>query len=48
MNVAYKDKERWARMAIRNVVKSGNFSSDRTIRQYAEEIWDLHPVKIEL
>ena len=34
-------------MAIVNVAKSGKFSSDRTIRQYAEEIWDLKPLHIE-
>ncbi len=45
---AYKDKERWANMTIVNVAKSGKFSSDRTIRQYAEEIWNLQPLKIEL
>ncbi len=44
---AYRDKERWARMAICNVAKSGKFSSDRTIKQYAEEIWQLPPVSID-
>ena len=36
---AYKDTERWTRMAIHNVAHGGIFSSDRTIKQYAEEIW---------
>ncbi|MEI3523202.1 MAG: glycogen/starch/alpha-glucan phosphorylase, partial [Anaerotignum sp.] len=36
---AYRDQTKWAKMAIINVAKSGKFSSDRTIRQYAEEIW---------
>lgn len=47
INAAYRDVDKWAKMAITNVAKSGKFSSDRTIRQYAEEIWDLKPVIIE-
>ncbi len=47
INAAYRDTDKWAKMAITNVAKSGKFSSDRTIRQYAEEIWDLKPVIIE-
>ncbi len=45
---AYKDKEKWAKMAVLNTANSGKFSSDRTIKQYAEEIWDLKPVHIEM
>lgn len=45
---AYKDKKRWAKMAVMNTAKSGKFSSDRTIRQYAEEIWKIKPLKVEL
>lgn len=45
---AYKDKKRWAEMAIINTAKSGKFSSDRTIKQYADEIWNLKPVKIKM
>jgi starch phosphorylase len=42
----YRDKNKWARAAIINVAKSGKFSSDRTIGQYANEIWGLKRVPI--
>ncbi len=48
INEAYKDQDKWARMAILNVAKSGKFSSDRTIQQYADEIWNLKPVHVEM
>jgi len=38
---AYCDRGRWTRMAILNVARSGKFSSDRTISEYAKEIWDV-------
>ena len=44
---AYKDESRWARMAILNVAHSGKFTSDRTIKQYVDEIWHLDKVTIK-
>lgn len=45
---AYKDQARWAKSAILNVASSGKFTSDRTIEEYAKEIWHLDKVKVEL
>lgn len=38
---AYRDKSRWLRMSLTNIAKAGHFSSDRTIMQYAREIWHV-------
>jgi len=43
---AYRDKRRWAKMAILNTARMGKFSSDRTISEYARDIWDLKPVRV--
>ena len=43
---AFADKKRWAKMAILNTARVGKFSSDRTISQYADQIWNLEPVKV--
>jgi starch phosphorylase len=41
----YEDRSAWAKSCLINIAKSAYFSSDRTIRQYAEEIWDVKPIK---
>lgn len=46
-NNEYKDKLGWAKKAWLNIANAGKFSSDRTIKQYAEEIWHITPVKIK-
>jgi starch phosphorylase len=47
-NVAdvYREEDRWTRMAVFNVARSGIFSSDRAIREYAEKIWNISPVHL--
>jgi starch phosphorylase len=44
---AYMDTDRWAKMALLNTSCAGKFSSDRTIEQYATEIWNLDKVTIK-
>ena len=43
---AFRDRDLWAKMAILNTARVGKFSSDRTIQQYADEIWDLPSVSV--
>ncbi|HUV07122.1 MAG TPA: glycogen/starch/alpha-glucan family phosphorylase, partial [Spirochaetia bacterium] len=43
----YMDRSAWTRMAILNVANMGKFSSDRTIQEYAQEIWGVKPVPIK-
>lgn len=47
LDKAYGDVERWNRMSLVNVAKSGFFSSDRSIQEYADRIWALSPVKVK-
>ena len=44
VEAAYRDQDQWVKKAILNVANMGKFSSDRTIMQYAEQIWDAKPV----
>ncbi len=44
---AYRDKLGWAKKSFINIANSGKFTSDRTINQYANEIWNIEKVVIE-
>ena len=43
---AYRDKDRWAKMALLNTASCGKFSSDRTIQEYVDDIWHLDKVTV--
>jgi starch phosphorylase len=45
---AYLDREKWNRMSVLNVARMGKFSSDRSIREYCEDIWKVKPVSVDL
>ena len=47
VRAAYNDRDEWTRMAIRNTARSGKFSSDRAIQEYARNIWNISPVDRE-
>ena len=46
VSAAFQDKARWGKMAVLNTARVGKFSSDRTILEYAKDIWHLDPVPI--
>ena len=47
VEAAYRDTERWAKMALLNTASCGKFTSDRTIQDYVDEIWKLDHVTVK-
>jgi glucan phosphorylase len=45
-DATYRDPAKWTRMSIMSTAGSGKFSSDRTIAQYAEDIWHVEPCPV--
>jgi starch phosphorylase len=46
VSAAYKKTKQWTHMSILNTARMGKFSSDRAIREYCEDIWKIHPVRV--
>ncbi len=48
VEAAYRDRDRWAKIALLNTACCGKFSSDRTIQEYVDDIWHLDKVTVEV
>ena len=48
VNRTYSDKKKWNAMSILNTANMGNFSTDRTIREYAKDIWNVQGVPVTM
>jgi len=48
INATWADRNRWNLMALLNTARSGFFSSDRAIGEYAERIWDVTPSPVAM
>jgi starch phosphorylase len=45
---AYRDQDRWTRMALANIANMGRFSSDRAVAEYARQVWGVEPCPLDL
>ena len=48
VSLAYQDQKKWSRMSLLNVARCGQFSSDRAIREYNEDIWHVQPLSVKI
>uniref|UniRef100_A0A8C1VE54 Alpha-1,4 glucan phosphorylase n=1 Tax=Cyprinus carpio TaxID=7962 RepID=A0A8C1VE54_CYPCA len=48
VSALYKDQREWTRVVIKNIAASGKFSSDRSIKEYATEIWGVEPTDLKI
>ncbi len=46
VDATYRNRKKWNRMSLVNIAKSGRFSSDRAVMEYARDIWHVEPVKL--
>ena len=44
IDLAYKDRKRWEKISLINIANAGQFSADTTVKQYAEDIWQITPL----
>jgi starch phosphorylase len=45
VDATYRDAKKWNRMSLVNIARSGRFSSDRAVMEYAQNIWHVKPVE---
>lgn len=48
VSAAWRDRDGWTRMSILNTARSGKFSCDRAITEYSDDIWNVHPVTVNV